>query len=79
MASNTNQNIYFEMDFSPGDEMTDHSEFEVDHRYLSPACEATLAKAPSSRAVSQEYFLFVSGSSVVLLFLNFPCFIRAIS
>merc|ERR1712154_632785 len=62
MASNTNQSIYFEMDFSPGDEMTDHSECEVDQRYLSPACEATLAKTPPSRAVSQPRNISLSAT-----------------
>ena len=48
------------------------------YRYLSPACEATLAKTPPSRAVSQEYSRFVSASSGFILFWNFPCFARAI-
>jgi len=61
MASN-NQNIYFQMDFSPGDENADQSELEVDQRYLSPTCEVSLAKTAPSRAVSQPRNISLSAT-----------------
>jgi len=54
MQSNTN-NIYFEMDFSPGEDPdlpTLLSESEADARFLSP---------PPCRAISQEHFNLVEG------------------
>jgi len=62
----SNQNIYFEMDFSPGpgaeNEITEHCQLEIDQRYLSPRCEAPLAKTPPSRAVSQPRNISLSAT-----------------